>query len=288
MTAQAGGLFSGEALDRARATDLARRRPHRVMLLLGPHDSGKTTLLASMHELFQKGEVGVYSWAGSKTYLAFEQRCHLARAASMRKRAHTTRTRREIDYLHLALRRTDLTEPTIDFLLPDISGELFDEALDSNAGFKELGLIGRADRVALLVDGERLTSDERHVVVNQTLGFVRAAIEAHVFDSTTTLDLVFTKADLFASKNEARSLKLPPSALQIQRELHETYAKRLGQVSDFVTAARPASGSAVVYGYGVRQLLDKWMRHQQLSPQIAYYPTRPNSGREFDNFGWSQ
>jgi hypothetical protein len=54
----------------------------RVIVVAGEADSGKTTLLASLIDRFQRGPFSDYRFAGCKTLMGFEQRCHLARLKS--------------------------------------------------------------------------------------------------------------------------------------------------------------------------------------------------------------
>ena len=75
-------LPSGKELNEVAANTIAASRSVRVVVLAGPVDSGKTTLLTSLYELFQWGTVADQLFAGSTTLPAFEQRCHLARTVS--------------------------------------------------------------------------------------------------------------------------------------------------------------------------------------------------------------
>jgi len=98
-------LDSGEPLDRETAASLQRRRLSRAIGLIGPNDSGKTSLIASLYDLFQSGPVSGVSFAGSNTLIGFEKVCHLARAVSRRVKPHTQRTSVGADatFFHLDL-----------------------------------------------------------------------------------------------------------------------------------------------------------------------------------------
>src|SRR5580698_7970222 len=69
-------LPQGKELNDLAALDLAKSRPVQWIVLAGPTDSGKTTLLTSLYELFQWRKVEGYAFAGSMTLPAFEERCH--------------------------------------------------------------------------------------------------------------------------------------------------------------------------------------------------------------------
>src|SRR5208283_2750578 len=64
-------LPNGKELNESAALDLARSRPVQWIVLAGPSDSGKTTFLTSLYELFQWREVEGYAFAGSITLPAF-------------------------------------------------------------------------------------------------------------------------------------------------------------------------------------------------------------------------
>ena len=94
------------ALDGAGASDTLRRSLSRVVGIVGAHNSGKTSFIAGLYDLFQMGTVGNIAFAGSFTLHAFEQVCHDARAASLRNVAHSPRTERgEVRFYHLDLKR---------------------------------------------------------------------------------------------------------------------------------------------------------------------------------------
>ncbi len=50
-----------------------------VIAIVGPSAAGKTSLIAGLYELFLRGPVGAFEFAGSKTLHAFEEVCHGAR-----------------------------------------------------------------------------------------------------------------------------------------------------------------------------------------------------------------
>src|SRR5205085_5639270 len=97
-------LPKGKELNESAALNLAKSRPVQWIVLAGPSDSGKTTLLTSLYELFQWRKVEGYAFAGSNTLPAFEERCYLSRRDSGNVTPHTPRTRYKgphPEYLHL-------------------------------------------------------------------------------------------------------------------------------------------------------------------------------------------
>src|SRR5436189_2638822 len=97
-------LPSGEALTEIQASEITRQGLTRVVVLAGPSGSGKTTILTSLFESFLEAPFGNFLFAGSRTLVGFERRCHDARIASGRTEAHTVHTQVEpTEFLHLRL-----------------------------------------------------------------------------------------------------------------------------------------------------------------------------------------
>ncbi len=152
-------LPSGKGLTLDAAKQFTRSHFAQLILFAGTANSGKTTLLASIYLLFQKGPLAGYLFAGSDTLVGFETRTYNARTASKRDSPTTPRTIVP-EHLHLAIRKANLSEPIMDLLLCDLSGEDFREAKDSSDACRQMQLIRRADIFVLLVDGEKLAAPE--------------------------------------------------------------------------------------------------------------------------------
>ena len=69
------------------AGKLLRAREARVVAIIGSNEAGKTSLIASLYDLFQEGKISEVEYARSVTLHAFEHACHDARAASRRTRS---------------------------------------------------------------------------------------------------------------------------------------------------------------------------------------------------------
>src|SRR5258708_13883849 len=86
-------LPSGNELDDLGAAKLQAAQLVRLIVVAGPVGAGKTTLIATLHDLFQTGKVGDYAFAWSTTLPAFEARCHLSRIHSHRAVPETEHTK---------------------------------------------------------------------------------------------------------------------------------------------------------------------------------------------------
>jgi hypothetical protein len=77
---------------------------------LNVHLGGKTTLLASLHDAFQRKPFAGFLAAGSRTLLGFEERCFDSRAPSEAQEPKTLRTTpaEVLLFYHMWLRNQDL------------------------------------------------------------------------------------------------------------------------------------------------------------------------------------
>jgi ATPase subunit of ABC transporter with duplicated ATPase domains len=69
-------LYSGEELSLKDVNLVTHKYLYKLILIIGDTDSGKTTLLATLYDLFQIAPFKDYLFAGSLTQIGFETRCH--------------------------------------------------------------------------------------------------------------------------------------------------------------------------------------------------------------------
>ena len=188
-------LPGSDPLDASEASRLLAQRPGRLVVWIGERDSGKTTLTIQLYER-QRRPGEDTRFAGSRTLLAFERLTHPRRATSGRSVPQTHRTEldpegREI--LHLAL--TSGVEHT-HLLVADMPGEVFRQLGDNQLTARDIPLLPRADKLALLIDGGRLrdpaTRGSALTRARQLLERLQASALPH---SRTELALVITKWD---------------------------------------------------------------------------------------------
>jgi len=251
-------LSLGDALDREDASALQCRRTSRTIGIIGPNNSGKTSLVAGVYDLLQGGPVGGVSFAGSSTLIGFEKICHNARAASRRDAPHTERTIAGADatFLHLDLRPNG--GEVMSVFIGDRSGEDYLAAADDLTRAGDFFEIRRADVVTLLVNGEHLVSSEhRHEAKAATPQIVDALIESRALRLGCRLAIVLTKEDsVLASANADRAHREFGDLVEAIKSTHGGY---LGEVGSFVVAASPRDSTHVKRGEGVDQLLSYWL-----------------------------
>jgi energy-coupling factor transporter ATP-binding protein EcfA2 len=260
-------LPRGKELDNVAVTKLQAARPVRMVVLVGPVASGKTTLLNTVNDLFQEGKIGTYSFSGSMTLPAFEERCHLSRTTSERAAQDTDRTKvKDARYLHLQVSGSDLNPDPVDLLFTDISGETFEDARKSISECQELTFLQTADHVLLVIDCEKTVDlKKRNKVIHQAMGMLRQCLDSGMLSNSFFVTVVWAKYDWIAASEDGEH------KLFLQRttkEFEEQFASRVGKLSFAEVAARPEKGD-LKFGHGVPELLKEWAvsspRHREMN-----------------------
>jgi Double-GTPase 2 len=280
-------LPSGEALTERQAAEVAREDFSKVIIIAGPFNSGKTTILTSLFEAFQEAPFGNFQFRGSRTLFGFERRCHLGRVESGNEEADTTHTslREGIVFLHLALAAIEQGELRhANLLLSDVSGELFRRLGDSTAVAKEFSALTRADHLCIVIDGEKISAPEgRHVARNDSRSILRSVIESGNLASECVIDIAFTKWDIVVEALET------PDGSDIQTFIGATRSALASLASRFEVrfheiAARPSVKAKVPFAHGLPTLLRSWMDNKRTEDEriLVYAPA--TRLREFNRF----
>jgi hypothetical protein len=251
-------LPGAEALTRGEAQALLRDQPCNVVALVGPFDSGKTSLIAGAYDLFQHGPVGGYTFAGSSTLRSFELACHDTRRASKRKTPKMERTPTgDATYFHLDLVAAGCHDKRA-ALLANRSGEDYMDAQSDPAlanGYLELH---RADTLTVLADGQRLLDlGLRHQVRDDVCLTLRAFQEAGATRPWQRLAVVLTKLDAVL-KDEAKTDRALQFYEGIVKDVRDQFTEHFIEIQSFRVAASPQSAKAA-RGTGMVDLLSYWM-----------------------------
>jgi len=241
----------------------------RVIVVAGDEDSGKTTFVTSLYDRFQEGSFAGYIFAGCRTLPGMERRCFPSRIESERVRPDTARTPRSDgqSLLHMRLRVEDLSRPSQDLLLTDISGEYFRAACDSTEECQQLEVLRRADHLALCLDGERLADTGlRHEAFNTGKVLLQSALDADMIGQRTFVDVLITKRDLLGPVDGSTAQTYLNN---IRQRLSDEFKHRVGRLRFFEVAARPTVAGFPL-AYGLDQVLPSWVEDTPyyLQPQL--------------------
>lgn len=272
---------SGQALSAEEGNLIANAEPTRLVLLAGPVKSGKTTLLASLHEGFRKGPFGNCLFAGSKTLFGFEQICHLSRAASGLEEPDTERTKAGTDevLLHLRIRPENGARPPLNLLLCDMTGELFEAANQSDDALLLVPFLKQASRVVVVLDGEKLMkSDVRQRVRQEAFTLLRGCIQLGRLHKRSIVDIVFSKQDLIRASEQRSTIEQFQNA--VEEEASKRFAPSVGEMRFYRVSARPNPDA------GFLQLFSAWVGENRPPELKRIYPPIGVLSREIDRFIW--
>jgi hypothetical protein len=277
-------LPSGEALSEVNASEVTRADTTVVVVLAGPHDSGKTTILTSIFESFLEAPFANYLFSGSSTLTGFERRCHDAREASGRSLPHTVHTPVSdvVDFLHLRLRSASSSPAgRQSILFSDISGERFRVLRDSSEAVKAMKPLRRANHLSVALDGSKLADPMlRQTARNDARSLLRSISEARILSSDCRLEVIFTKWDLvLVSPDQEKIKEFVNDTCSMLSNFRDTFSA----ISFHHVAARPETKS-LPFAHGVANLLRDWLSQPNILPRALYLTKPENNPREFSRF----
>ncbi len=275
-------LASGNELDAVAAAELQRGRLVRLIVVAGLVDAGKTTLVTTLHDLFQDGEIGDYAFSWSETLPAFERRCHASRIASERAVADTLRTPYgEVRYLHLQISGPELRDGRLDLLFTDVSGETFERARDSIAECQQLDFLKMADHFLLLIDCEKIINVKlRNSVIHDATALLQSCLDSGMLQPTCFVNVLWTKYDFIVAANNSGDTSFINGATE---EFQKLFGSRLGKLSFRTVAARPETVD-VEFGHGISELLREWATESPRDQTMNLLPDETLGSRESQKF----
>jgi hypothetical protein len=272
-------VFKGSELNLKEMLLVTQKYPCDFVTILGDLDCGKTTLLATIFDLFQIGQFKKYLFAGSLTQKAFEIRSHLSRMSSGSIKADTERTK-TLDFriLHIVISNSEMSLKK-HFLLSDISGETIQLARSSGLAMKEhLGLVRLADHIIYIIDGEKLAGSEKTAALHDAELFIQSALDNKIFNSETVLNVLISKWDLL---EDLASFNLDQVVIN---KINRRFSAKLKEINYKRIASRPheENSTAVDLGFGLQDLIDDLMDFPLLQKRLTLQSKV--SARFIDNY----
>jgi energy-coupling factor transporter ATP-binding protein EcfA2 len=266
-------LPGADTLTLDEASRLLRRNGGRVIAVIGPKGAGKTSLIASLYDLFQEGAVATVEYARSETLHAFELTCHDARAASRRSEPDIERTPLgEVRFYHLDVAGGSAGNG-LTLLLGDRAGEEYRLATDNVSGATPFPEVIRADTVTVLVDGQRLVdAGARHNLRSEIILMLQALLDGGALSGRQRLVMVLTKLDAVrASPHEERA---QADFASLQRHVISVFRDAFARIETCKVAASPKTGP-LPRGTGVAEVLEFWAA-EAVRPVARCLPPQPS------------
>jgi hypothetical protein len=252
---------SSLTLGKTEANELMCNRYCRLVGILGAPDAGKTASLASLFLLLGRNKLSGYSFADSRTIMAFNEIAQGARRWNKgvppeQMTVHTELSDdRDAGYLHLRLKRS--TDGAVfDLLLPDLPGEWSTTFIDRNRADR-LDFLKAADVIWIMADGRQLIAPETRITTLRRLDLLVARVAALV-PTPPPVVLVLSHRD----SGEPR-----PQDIQSLR----VAAESKGVVLDVVSISSfKRKGGETAAGFGIDELIAKtigdWPKPQPFWP----------------------
>lgn len=247
-------LPRGLALSPAETYPITSRENSNFTVIIGGAGCGKTTLVTSLYQMFLKGSFGNYLFAGSQTLSAFEDRAFHTRLKSNRKNPETPRTERNSldSILHLRLSKDGRK---VNLLLSDFSGEDYNDIIANIDAVKDnFGIISSAQKLMLVIDGERLLSIRyRREEVQKVMDIFQTIYDANLLNPTSKTLIAISKYDLI--KKDQNEAKIRLYINNILPQFREKFSSIANNISFCEVAAMPANENNVAMGYGLDKVL---------------------------------
>jgi len=268
------------AITQEEVSDFRGQVRTKTVVLVGEQKAGKTTLLASLFGQFCEGPVGPYTFAESRTLLAFAERRHLALEKSRRKSPSAPRTSRAdpVHFFHLGV--ADKLGQRFNILISDRSGEAFDAARKNTQLLSKLEELQMADFVCFLLDAGKLTNIETRAGYKRKFReTIRALNDNGVIPSGAKIEVLVTKLDKLQRKGvDADALE---EVARYEADLRSEFVGKVNSFGIYQVCALPRANfeTGVV---GLSEMIERWC-----SPELPV-DTRPprveNAARFLDRF----
>lgn len=208
----------------------------KVVSFVGPVGVGKTTLISSLYDVFNRDHTLSVTFARSSSIYAFEKLCHSARVTSKGTEISTPRTSSSggVGFYHISIMDNKLNPQEI--LFADRSGESYSEMLNDSNLISKFIELKRSDLVCVLVDSSLLGDRRyRHKTRRQTVNFLKSVTSHFNQDTAVPVVLLLTKYDLVEG-DETEELCLS----EVKRIEGILKSESLIDVTTIPLAARPS------------------------------------------------
>lgn len=281
-------LPHGEALTIGETYKITSSRKVKFIVLAGPSDSGKTTLVTTIYHMFQKGPLAGYWFAGSETLWGFEQRAYPTRIRSDNASPQIPKTRRGISDAILHLRLSGCQSNVFqDLLITDFSGEDYKSIIGNvDSARSEFGVIKRADHIVLLIDGDLISQKRyRNGAELESLQLLKTISDAGLISNNACVNILISKYDLVLQRGIDDS-SINDFIRSLNVKFKEKFSGQLKELRFSNIAAMPHDKEDLEIGYGLKLLIQNWVKCDDKSDNLVQDDIRHDSISEFNLFAY--
>lgn len=270
-------LPAGEALDIKETYNITAKDEIKMVVLVGPSSSGKTTIIASIYQLFLRSPLNEYYFAGSTTLLGYEQRSYYSRFSTNQDEPMTGRTSRGTSnlFLHMRLWNSEQNK-YVSFLFADVSGEDYEQCINNSDAVKgNLGFIKYADYIVSVLDGE-LISDKysRNGLTNDMSQLLQTIIDSNLISENTKLQVLFSKYDWIDQPSNSAAGEYIEYCKGVYTERFES---QFSDIKFYNVAAMPKNGDKYGFATGIKELIISWLDQDSVCTDIGFASVKVNN-----------
>lgn len=250
-------LDSGDALHISNTYSIMAKENTKLIILVGAASSGKTTIQTTLYQLFQRGAVGKFWFAGSETMQGYEQRSFHTRLKSKNRTPMTLRTSTGVEdsFLHLKL-YNHIENKYYSLLFADLSGEDFETHIaDVKSTKTDFPFMTRANQIVAVLDGESVINKrKRQSEKEKIIALLKTFCDADLINGNCKLNVVYSKVDLF-SKCQQEDIEVYFN--QVKKDVEMKFQGFFVEIEFFDISAMPEQIVEYSMGYGIDKLLER-------------------------------
>lgn len=247
---------SGDLITFPQIGALANADLPRLVMLVGPPDSGKTTVITAIYDAIQGGHLP-WSLCRSWTLPALERLSFLNRRESGRENPDTAHTHRTLDaeFAHFRCAPSSRNDQLRELFLMNLGGEDCDDLRHREDAAAGMPFLSRVDHVSLLIDGERLALSATRWDTERAATQLLDRLMDSALNQGAELTILISKFDELEAKADEPDLM--SAADELVCRLQERAQPRFRSVDAMHLAARPESGTRTA-PLNLNKLVDRW------------------------------
>lgn len=226
-------IHSGEAMNERELLHFSSRNKVQLVLVAGPYESGKTTLMVMMYHLFREGLNKDIAFKSSYTMKGYWKRSDGILLNSGNGKLKTERTYRTNQDLFLNLEIVNEKKQVKNLIFTDISGELF-----SDVNFlKDLpDYFVDSRNVILVMDGHAMGDvTRRRGTIHDLKIMLGNLIKYEIITKRTNLQVVCTKMDMISIRED--SAECEKYIISKYEEIKNAYGQYVAQMNLYKISA---------------------------------------------------